>query len=113
MIPRAHITSWRAVAPWSTDAQVEQDLILSRALIEIFSNSELASRLAFRGGTALHKLLLNPATRYSEDIDLVQLKSEAIGPAPGSASHNVSSRRVEPQLSTALILKWLRSHRFD
>lgn len=80
MIPRAHITSWRAVAPWSTDAQVEQDLILSRALIEIFSSAPLASRLAFRGGTAIHKLFLNPASRYSEDIDLVQLKSEPIGP---------------------------------
>jgi len=79
VIPRAHITSWRAVAPWSTDAQVEQDLILSRALIEVFSNAELASRLAFRGGTALHKLFLSPASRYSEDIDLVQLKSEPIG----------------------------------
>ena len=43
MIPRAHITSWRAVAPWSTDAQVEQDLILSRALIEIFSNAILGA----------------------------------------------------------------------
>jgi len=80
VIPRAHITSWRAVAPWSTDAQVEQDLILSRALIEIFSNAILASHLAFRGGTALHKLFLNPASRYSEDIDLVQLNSEPIGP---------------------------------
>ena len=32
MIPRAQITAWRAIAPWSTDAQVEQDLILSRAI---------------------------------------------------------------------------------
>jgi len=80
VIARAHITAWRAVASWSTDAQVEQDLILSRALIEIFSNAVLASHLAFRGGTALHKLFLNPASRYSEDIDLVQVKSEPIGP---------------------------------
>src|SRR5467141_2772011 len=42
--------------------------------------TSLASHLAFRGGTALHKLFLNPAKRYSEDIDLVQLKSEPIGP---------------------------------
>jgi predicted nucleotidyltransferase component of viral defense system len=68
------------LAPWSSDAQVEQDLILSRVLIEIFSNAMLASHLAFRGGTALHKLFLNPASRYSQDIDLVQLNSEPIGP---------------------------------
>ena len=80
MISRAHITAWRAIAPWSTDAQVEQDLIVSRALVQIFSESTLSSRLAFRGGTALHKPFLNPPSRYSEDIDLVQVKPEPIGP---------------------------------
>lgn len=34
MIPRAHITAWRSRAPWPSDAQIEQDLALSRALIE-------------------------------------------------------------------------------
>lgn len=80
MIPRAHITAWRANAPWSTDAQVEQDLVLSRALVEIFADPLLNSRLAFRGGTALYKLHLLPAPRYSEDIDLVQTEAGAIGP---------------------------------
>ena len=60
MIPRANITAWRAHAPWATDAQVEQDLVLSRALVEIFSVPLLAERLAFRGGTALHKLFFQP-----------------------------------------------------
>ena len=58
MIPRAYITEWRSSAPWATDAQVEQDLVLSRALIEIFSDPSLASALALRGGTAFHKLYL-------------------------------------------------------
>ncbi len=80
MIPRANITSWRSTAPWSTDAQIEQDLILSRALVEIFGNPGLCDSLAFRGGTALHKLFLQPPGRYSEDIDLVQTKAEPIGP---------------------------------
>jgi hypothetical protein len=31
MIPQANITAWRNVAPWPDDAQVEQDLVLSRA----------------------------------------------------------------------------------
>ncbi|MEX2567812.1 MAG: nucleotidyl transferase AbiEii/AbiGii toxin family protein [Cyclobacteriaceae bacterium] len=46
--------------------QVEQDLITSRALVELFSDDFLRENLAFRGGTALHKLFLNPAPRYSE-----------------------------------------------
>jgi hypothetical protein len=35
---------------------VEQDLIVSRALIELFGDPMLAQELRFRGGTALHKL---------------------------------------------------------
>lgn len=35
--------------------------------------------LAFRGGTALNKLFFSPPSRYSEDIDLVQIKSYKIG----------------------------------
>ncbi len=79
MIPRNHITAWRASAPWQLDSQVEQDLIISRAIIEIFSVPTLASNLAFRGGTALYKLYLHPPARYSEDIDLVQVHPALIG----------------------------------
>ena len=35
MIQQAYITAWRATAPWQDDAQVEQDLVLSRAVVEI------------------------------------------------------------------------------
>lgn len=49
MIPRDYITRWRARAPWAIDAQVEQDLVISRALVELFGVPSLASRLAFRG----------------------------------------------------------------
>lgn len=79
MIPRDYITEWRQQVPWTQDAQVEQDLIISRALIEIFSRPILAENLAFRGGTALYKLHLHPV-RYSEDIDLVQTRAGGIGP---------------------------------
>jgi predicted nucleotidyltransferase component of viral defense system len=79
MIPKAHITAWRTKAPWLTDAQVEQDLIISRAIIELFRVPDIASRLVFRGGTALYKLYLAPPARYSEDIDLVQVRPEPIG----------------------------------
>lgn len=79
MIPKPNIAKWQEHAPWRDFAQVEQDLIISRALIAIFSDDFLKENLAFRGGTALHKLYLNPAPRYSEDIDLVQVKEGAIG----------------------------------
>ena len=80
MIPRDYITEWRSVVPWVQDFQVEQDLVISRALVAIFSDPVLQEALAFRGGTALYKLHLKPAARYSEDIDLVQTTAEAAGP---------------------------------
>ena len=79
MIPRAYITEWRSHAPWIQDAWVEQDLVISRAIVEIFRRPYLRKKLAFRGGTALYKLYLKPAVRYSEDIDLVQITPEPIG----------------------------------
>lgn len=68
MIPRDYISAWRSEAPWVQDFQVEQDLVISRALVAIFSHPILRNALAFRGGTALYKLHLRPAARYSEDI---------------------------------------------
>lgn len=84
MIPRDYITEWRANAPWVLDSQVEQDLVICRALVNIFSHPALAKALAFRGGTALYKLYLKPAARYSEryseNTDLVQVNAEPAGP---------------------------------
>jgi predicted nucleotidyltransferase component of viral defense system len=79
MIPQSYITAWRKQAPWQESYQVEQDLIIQRALIALFSDEIIKERLAFHGGTALHKLFLFPAARYSEDIDLVQVKAEPFG----------------------------------
>ena len=50
MIPQAYITEWANQVPWQTNEQVEQDLVICRALVEIFSDEWLASSLAFRGG---------------------------------------------------------------
>ena len=80
MVNRAAIVQWRAKAPWNSNEQVEQDLIICRALVAIFSDNFLSTQLAFRGGTALHKLYLTPQSRYSEDIDLVQINSGPIKP---------------------------------
>ena len=59
MIPQRHITEWSEIAPWKANEQVEQDLIICRSLVELFSDDIIAEKLAFRGGTALHKLYLN------------------------------------------------------
>jgi len=80
MIPKAYILEWQKYAPWQTNAQVEQDLVIERALIALFSNDMIRENLALRGGTALHKIFMKPQVRYSEDIDLVQIKSGPINP---------------------------------
>jgi predicted nucleotidyltransferase component of viral defense system len=79
MIPESFIESWRTNAKWQNLVQVEQDLVISRALIELYNEPYIKEVLVFRGGTALNKLFLHPATRYSEDIDFVQKNPEPIG----------------------------------
>ncbi len=79
MIPQHFITEWAETVPWKANEQVEQDLVICRSLVELFSDGVIAEKLAFRGGTALHKLFL-PQYRYSEDIDLVQISAEPFGP---------------------------------
>ena len=78
MIPEFAVNEWSTISPWRENVQVEQDLLICRALVEIYKDEYLASHLAFRGGTALHKLYMHPQPRYSEDIDLVQINAEPI-----------------------------------
>jgi predicted nucleotidyltransferase component of viral defense system len=100
VIPFDFITEWRAEAPWITEAQVEQDLILSRAVVSIFAESEVAAVLAFRGGTALYKLHLRPAARYSEDIDLVQVSGGPIGGVLDAIRHALDPWLGAPKRTT-------------
>lgn len=79
MIPGNYIQEWSHTAPWQESYQIEQDLVISKALVEIFADPFLHEKLAFRGGTALHKLFLKQPARYSEDIDLVQVTGGPIG----------------------------------
>lgn len=80
MIERGSLTLWKMESPWRDEVQVEQDLVLSRALVELYRQKEIAETCTLRGGTALNKLVFRPAARYSEDIDLVQEVPGAIGP---------------------------------
>lgn len=99
MIPAQNIVAWGNVVPWADQRQVEQDLIISRALIEIFSDDMLRDALRFRGGTALNKLHFPAPLRYSEDIDLVRTTGGPIGP-------------ILDRLRT-LLEPWLGQARFD
>lgn len=41
MIPKPYIAKWQDYAPWKRFHQVEQDLVISRVLVEIFSDEFL------------------------------------------------------------------------
>jgi len=83
MIPAQNVIAWSNVVPWPNARQVEQDLIISRAPVEVFSDELLCGALRFRGGTALNKLHFPEPMRYSEDIDLVRTSAGPIGPILG------------------------------
>lgn len=78
MIPAAYISHWGGGAPWPQRQQIEQDLILSRLVVDIANHPLLGTDLAFRGGTCLHKLHLPTALRYSEDLDYTRMSSGGI-----------------------------------
>lgn len=80
MIPRANLLAWGRIVPWSSQNQIEQDLIICRTLVELFADPFLRSELRFRGGTALNKLHFPTPLRYSEDIDLVRTTRGPIKP---------------------------------
>ena len=56
MITQADIAHWRTHVPWISPEDVEQDLVLSRLIIQFARHQLLGKELLFRGGTCLHKL---------------------------------------------------------
>ncbi|MGQ0842507.1 MAG: nucleotidyl transferase AbiEii/AbiGii toxin family protein [Sporichthyaceae bacterium] len=80
MIPQDAIAAWGVTRPWPSDEAIEQDLLLARAIVEIYRHPFLRDELAFRGGTCLHQLHLARPLRYSEDLDFVRLTHSPIGP---------------------------------
>src|SRR6266576_6496550 len=70
-ITRRDVIAHQLVVPWPSQIQVEQDLLLCRAMVALFDDKFLSSQIAMRGGTLLHKVHLAPPARYSEGIDLV------------------------------------------
>lgn len=78
MIPEAFIIGWQKEAPWQSNDQIEQDLILSRILVEVYNHPFLSENLLFRGGTAISKMYVKKPLQYSEDLDFVQVKAGGI-----------------------------------
>src|ERR1700722_8974026 len=79
MIPKIFIEQWSKSVSWQTLPMIEHDLIISKALVILFREPMVKRNLIFRGGTALNKIFLERAVRYSEDIDFVQRQPEPIG----------------------------------
>jgi len=106
MLARDYITHWRAQAPWQTDRQIEQDLLLSRLIVEIARDELLGPELAFRGGTCIHKLHLPQPLRYSEDLDYVRTTRGGIKPIIDRlelVADRLGLRRVEYESSRAMV----------
>ncbi len=102
MIPSRDIIEWSDFVPWTSNEQVEQDLVICRSLVALFKDELILENLVFRGGTAIHKLFLFPQPRYSEDIDLVQIK-------PGQFGHIID--RIRDKLSFIGEPKRIQKHR--
>lgn len=87
--------------PWPNLRQVEQDLLLCRAMTALFDDAFLKTQIAMRGGTLLHKVHLAPASRYSEDIDLV-----VIGDRPDEHVRKAINRVLLGVLGRPTSLAW-------
>jgi predicted nucleotidyltransferase component of viral defense system len=74
------IIEWQSRVGFASPQHAEQDLVLSRLIVEIANNELLGNELVFRGGTCLHKLHLERPLRYSEDLDYVRSTNTPIGP---------------------------------
>ena len=105
VIDRPALIAWRSKAPWPNPVQIEQDLLLSRLMIEIARDDVLGPELAMRGGTCLHKLHLPTPLRYSEDLDYVRKThtgikpyTQALGDLAERLGLTVSSRQRSGQM---------------
>ena len=110
MIPASYIQEWSNKAPWPDLRQVEQDLIITRALCDLSNSPALEGKIAFRGGTVLNKLLFRQPLRYSEDIDLVQTQPSPIGSTIDAVRNALSwlgkCNRSQAENSTRLVFRF-------
>ena len=100
-LTRQDVLAHQVEVPWSMAHQVEQDLLLCRAVIALFNDPFLKGQIAMRGGTVLHKVHLKPASRYSEDIDLV-----VVGDRPEEHVRAAIKRVLQPVLGRHKTWGW-------
>ena len=100
-ITRRDVIAHQSVVPWPSQIQVEQDLLLCRAMVALFEDAFLQGQIAMRGGTLLHKVHLAPPARYSEDIDLV-----VIGDRPEGHIRKALNRVLSGVLGTPKQSAW-------
>jgi predicted nucleotidyltransferase component of viral defense system len=101
VITEAELAHWRTMVPWIPDTQVEQDLVLSRLIVEFARHPLLGHELVFRGGTCFHKLWLDRPWRYSEDLDYVRRTDGGVGDifdAIRSVAANIGFERITTQI---------------
>ena len=79
MISKNAIDDWRKNVPGNLDEQVEQDLLLSKVIIDLYSDPFIQNHLALSGGAALQKLYFDKPYRYSEDLNFVQINPGSLG----------------------------------
>lgn len=79
-------------------------------MCDLFNTPALKGGIAFRGGTAINKLLFTQPLRYSEDIDLVQTRAEPIGTTVNAIRDSLSwlgkCKREQAGHSMHLIFKF-------
>ena len=100
-ITRRDVIAHQSVVPWPSQIQVEQDLLLCRAMAVLFADKFLQGQIAMRGGTLLHKVHLAPPSRYSEDIDLV-----VVGDRPEAHIRKALNRVLKGVLGTPKQSAW-------
>ncbi len=64
MIPEVFIENWRKTVPWQMTEQIQQDLMISRALVDLYNDPHVKDALVFRGGTALNKLFIRLPSKF-------------------------------------------------
>ena len=97
MIPEQFLEFWREKANWKSLEHVEQDLLLSRVIVELYADSLLQESIALIGGTIINKAFLPRAMRYSEDLDFVYINPEPIGPVIDSIRQILDPLFGEPR----------------
>ena len=106
MIPKKILQGWKKYANYEIPEMIEQDLIISRAIVCLFGNKIVRESVIFIGGTVINKGFLERPRRHSEDIDWVQIRCEPIG-----NTLNAIRSELDPWLGEPVWKKTQQSHK--